>query len=445
MNFKNASRTFTLLLCDIAFLYLALFATLIIRYGNDFYGQFVEIHFFPFTIIFAIWVVIFYIAGLYELRRLQNGLDFMKVLGFTIFINSVIAVFFFYLIPIFGITPKTNLFVFMVIFACAELLWRRSFNQLIATGEAPNRGLLVGEGNTADTLYNVIHASPHLGYEIKLRIREDEAYGHPERLQALVLEHKLNFVVIPRHLKNNPSLNKILYGLLAHGVEVRDLISFYELILRKVPVADLEESWFLENLVNQQKFYDPLKRAWEFLGALTIGIVLLPIELLVAILIKLTSRGPVIYQQLRVGKNGARFTLYKFRTMYENAETRGPQWADPNDLRATPLGKILRYAHIDELPQLLNVVKNEISFVGPRPERPEFVETLKEKIPYYEIRHLVKPGITGWAQINYKYGASVEDSYEKLQFDIYYLKNRSLVLDLAIIVKTLKSFFVNQQ
>jgi exopolysaccharide biosynthesis polyprenyl glycosylphosphotransferase len=445
MSFKNASKRFALLLCDIAFLYLALFATLIIRYGGDFYGQFVAVHSFPFTIIFAIWIVIFYIAGLYELRHLRNNLDFIKILGFTIFVNSVIAVFFFYLIPAFGITPKTNLFIFIVIFACAELLWRRSFNRLIATGEAPNKGLLVGEGNTADVLYNTVHTTPQLGYGIKLRMREDEAYAHPEKLHALVLEHKLNFVVVSGHLKNSPALTKMLYGLLARGVEVRDLVGFYEFVLRKIPVADLEESWFLENLVNQQKFYDPLKRAWEFLGALVIGIVLLPVELLVLVLIKLTSRGSAIYKQLRVGKNGTLFTLYKFRTMYENAEKRGPQWADPNDLRATPLGKILRYTHIDELPQLLNVVKNEISFVGPRPERPEFVETLKEKIPYYEIRLLVKPGITGWAQINYKYGASVEDAYEKLQFDIYYLKNRSLVLDFAIILKTLKTFFINQK
>ncbi|MFA4827508.1 MAG: sugar transferase, partial [Candidatus Shapirobacteria bacterium] len=171
--------------------------------------------------------------------------------------------------------------------------------------------------------------------------------------------------------------------------------------------------------------------------------VILPISLIIFLLIKLTSKGPAIYKQIRTGKKENEFILYKFRTMYLDAEKHGPQWSRENDARITPVGKILRYTHLDELPQLINIIKGDISFVGPRPERPEFVAILKEKIPYYEIRHLVEPGVTGWAQINYRYGSSIEDAYEKLQYDIYYLKNRSFVLDFLIVLKTIKSVFSN--
>lgn len=444
MNLRNKSRRALLLIGDVAALYLGLFVTLVIRYGGNFYSSFIDLHLVPFTIIFVVWIVIFYIAGLYDLRHLRNNLDFLKIFGLTLSVSAIFAIFFFYLIPVFGITPKTNLFIFLAVFAVIELYWRQFSNRTLARGEAPNRVLLIGTSKTANTIIRAIGENPQFGYELKAHLSEEDLHAAPNKLHELALHNQVNVVVVPRKLKHDERLNKVLYDVLARGVEVRDLVNFYELIMRKVPVTDLEESWFLDNLINQQKFYDPLKRGWEFLAALLLGVILLPLELLIAILIKLSSRGPMIYKQLRVGKNGRHFMLYKFRTMYEYAEKRGPQWADPNDLRATSLGRVLRYTHLDELPQLVNIIKNEISFVGPRPERPEFVEMLKEKIPYYEIRHLVKPGVTGWAQINYKYGASVEDSYEKLQFDIYYLKNRSFVLDVAVILKTLKSFFVNQ-
>ncbi|OGZ00124.1 MAG: hypothetical protein A2945_00330 [Candidatus Liptonbacteria bacterium RIFCSPLOWO2_01_FULL_52_25] len=444
MIFKNKIKIVLLLLCDIAFLYLALFATIIIRYGADFYVHFVETHFFPFTIIFLPWIVIFYVAGLYDLRQLRNNIDFLKVLGLAIFVSAIVAVFLFYLVPFFGITPKTNLFVFMLVFAFVEVLWRRSFNRLIASGQAPIKVLLVGSGKITDTVYRHVTANRQLGYEVKARLTPEEMHAEPKRLHDGALTEQINLVVVPREIKYDAKLNKVLYELFGRGIAVWDIVNFYEAVMKKIPLAGLEESWFLDNLINQQKFYDQLKRAVEFLSALVLGVVLAPFLALIAIVIKLTSPGPAIYQQLRVGKNGAHFTLHKFRTMRENAEQRGVQWADPNDLRATAFGKLLRYTHVDEFPQLLNILRNEISFVGPRPERPEFIDTLREKIPYYETRLLVRPGITGWAQINYRYGASVEDAHEKLEYDIYYIKNRSIILDIAIILKTLKSFFANQ-
>lgn len=438
----NKIKIAVLFLGDVLALYVGLFATLILRYGPSFFLQFHEKHFLPFTIIFIIWVTIFYIAGLYDLKRLHNNLDFIRLLNLTLSINFILAVFFFYLIPAFGIAPKTNLFIFIVLFFFIEIFWRRVFNVMTISSDAPNRVIIVGTSETADTVCETIKSNPQLGYEIAARITEDSS--QPHILSKFTLMNNVNLLIIPRHFKNNPELTNVLYELLGSGVEIRDLTSFYELIIGKVPLADLEETWFLENLINQQKFYDKLKRALELLSAILIQVVALPLELIISLIIKITSRGPIIYRQVRVGKNGREFILYKFRTMPLDAEKDGAKWAGENDPRATPFGRLLRRTHLDELPQLINIMKGELSFVGPRPERPEFVKILKDKIPYYEIRLLVKPGVTGWAQINYHKDTELEDVKEKLQYDIYYLKNRSIILDLSIFLKTIKSFFVNQ-
>ena len=193
--------------------------------------------------------------------------------------------------------------------------------------------------------------------------------------------------------------------------------------------------------VNGQKnIYETLRRGLDFVSAFILGLFTLPLYPLLALLIKLDSPGPVFYRQKRVGRDSEIFKVIKFRSMIQEAEKHGAQWAAKNDPRVTKIGKFLRKTRLDELPQLWNVFKGEMSFVGPRPERPEFVfgTSMQRKIPFYQIRHLIKPGLTGWAQINFQYGSSYEDTLEKLQYDFYYLKNRSFLLDLSIILKTIK-------
>jgi len=430
---------------DVIALYSALFLTLYLRYGNAFYAQFIDTHFFPFALVFTLWVAIFYIAGLYDPRRLRNNLDFFKILSLSIFVNALLTISFFYLTPTSGITPKTNLFVFISIFAIVELFWRRLFNRRTKPGAAPNRVLLIGTSEATEKIAETLRENLQLGYEICHWMQQDEIRAVDGAIAEIIKKHRINFIVIPRHFKKDEYLARFLYELLSLRVEIYDVGAFYELIFSKIPLADIEEIWFVENFIGQEKFYDQLKRAFEFMLALLLGVVLLPLEILIALLVRVTSPGPAIYKQVRVGKNEKSFMLYKFRTMRNDAEQKGAKWSKKNDARVTPLGKILRHSHLDELPQLVNVIKGNLSFVGPRPEQPEFVKLLEEKIPHYGIRHLATPGITGWAQISYRYGASVDDSYEKLQYDIYYLKNRSLVLDIAIILKTFKSFFVNQK
>lgn len=433
---------FLLFLGDIAALYAALLLALALRYGSNFYAEFLDAHFAPFTVIFILWLVVFYIAGLYDLRRLRNNLDFLKTLALSLVTNAILATLLFYLIPSFGIAPKTNLIVFLVIFAIVEVYWRRLWNRVTTQGDAPNRILLIGNGPAAKEIETTVAENKQLGYAVVARLSEEDAAAQGI-IEKTARDHGANLIVVPHELKREAGIAPTLYGLFGQGASILDLDALYEIIMRKVPLADLKETWFLENIEGSARFYDQLKKALEFVGAIVIGLVLLPLELLIALLVRATSRGPVIYRQRRVGKNGREFTLYKFRTMRADAEKNGAQWAEKKDDRTTFIGRILRTTHLDELPQLVNIAKGELSFVGPRPERPEFVANLKSQIPFYEVRLLINPGVTGWAQINYRADLTAEDVEQKLQYDIYYLKNRSVVLDIAIILKTLKSIFIN--
>jgi exopolysaccharide biosynthesis polyprenyl glycosylphosphotransferase len=445
MSVGNRFKISLFLIGDVIALYAGLFITLVIRYKSGYYEQFEDAHALPFTILFVLWIIVFYIAGLYDLRRLRNSIAFLKTLFLALAVNVFLAIVLFYLVPLFGIAPKTNLLIFALIFVVIEVIWRRGVNRFMTFGEAPNRILMIGNGAIGTEIKNTIAANPQLGYVIKTEMEEAAANKAPEKIKEIALRERITLVLIPRQLKHEQKLVSVLYDLFGKGIVVSDLVSFYEVIMQKVPLADLEETWFLENIEGVAQFYDPLKNAGEVITALILFIVLSPIEALIAILVKLTSRGPVIYKQVRVGTHGKNFMLYKFRTMRMDAEKDGPQWSTGNDSRTTPIGNILRKSHLDELPQLVNILRGELSFVGPRPERPEFVSVLREKIPFYEIRLLIKPGVTGWAQINYHKDATTEDVIEKLQYDIFYLKNRAPILDLMIGLKTLKSFFVNPE
>lgn len=431
---------------DILAFYLSLFLMLVLRYGSEF-GRFIDKHFFPFTIIFVLWLWVFYASGLYDSKRLRNNIDFLKTLWLAIVVSAVLAMLFFYFVPYFGITPKTNLFIFFVIFTVLEIIWRRSFNKFTVSFQSKTKIALVGSSRAAEEISSFVKENPQLGYELTVWLKNKEDFSSLKKIgdwEKLANKNSVDLIVIPRYFKNEPETAKIFYKFLTFGVEIMDLPAFYEIIFQKIPLEEINEEWFLNDIVEKEKFYDNFKRWLEFAFAFSLGIILLPLEILITILVKITSAGPVIYKQVRVGENGEEFVLYKFRTMRTDAESGGPKWAEKNDRRVTAIGGFLRYTHLDELPQLVNIIKGEISLVGPRPERPEFTKVLREKITYYDVRHLIKPGVTGWAQINYRYGASEEDATEKLKYDIYYLKNRSLILDIAIILKTLKSFFINQ-
>jgi len=225
-----------------------------------------------------------------------------------------------------------------------------------------------------------------------------------------------------------------------NGIRITDLARFFERVHGRVPIDSLKVSWLIYgNGFRQDWLRRAVKRTFDVVISLTLLLLFMPLMLLVAILISLESGAPVIYRQERIGLRGQPFIVFKFRSMQKDAESDGkPRWAAPKDARVTTLGRVLRRSRIDELPQLLNVLKGEMSFVGPRPERPAFVAMLIEQVPFYAVRHSVKPGITGWAQVRYSYGATVEQSVKKLEYDLYYVKNNTVFLDLLVLLETVR-------
>ncbi len=447
----SVSRIKALILClgDILLLYLSLGVALLVRYNIRTRPAFTDLlnrHLTPFTLIFIIWVIVFYLADMYDPKNFKNNLGFLRTFLTALLINALLAVLFFYVFTFYGISPKTVLFIILVAFALIDLPWRYLFNRYSGTvGTKENVVLIVPKNDPemAAELVDFIENNPQLGYEVKLQLKEGQNYGS---LSEIIRNNAIDLIVIPRYLRERSDLSKELYRNLSLGIGVVSLSEFYESIFKKVPLSELEEAWFIEHVVHRHHFFDSVKRLLEFVGALALLVVLSPIFLIIAIIVKASSRGSAIYMQTRVGRNELPFTLYKFRTMVVDAEKTGPQWSNGSeDSRVTGFGRFLRRSHLDELPQLFNILKGDLHFVGPRPERPEFVDQLKAQVPYYDIRHIITPGVTGWAQINYRYGSSIEDAIEKLQYEIYYMENRSLILDLIIAAKTAKRLFFNPE
>lgn len=417
---------------DIGILYLALWIMLRIRFGDLVFENAWQQHVIPFSFLYAAWILIFYIFGLYDLRLAKNNasfyLAFLKALGLML----GAAIVFFYLTPFFGIAPKTNLLLVTTLVFLLLVLWRQLYNLFITYPIAPDDILLIGLGAQVLELQKHIEKNPQLGYRICGVIEP--------RQDALKL-----------FLRNTPKIHKIIiaFPAYAHVEFVKVLFeytdqfvfehffSLYERITGRVPLSQIDEVWFLHNLKERERnVYEMIKRVFDIAFGSMLALCTLIFLPFITLAIKLDNPGPIFYSQARIGKNGKLFLLAKFRSMVVQAEENGAVWAQKHDPRITRVGKILRKTFLDEFPQCMNILKGEMSLIGPRPERPEFVEKLAEEIPFYRVRHIVKPGITGWAQVNTSYGNSTHGALEKLQYDLYYIKNRSFLLDLKILLKT---------
>ncbi len=439
MAFSKRFQGFLLVLGDLALFYLGLYLTLALRYGPPIPAKIWHLHQLPFFIIYLVWVLIFYISGLYDLKKFYSLKAGFGQIAKAMTISLIMAILIFYAVPAFKITPKTNLIINGVLAGFLLLLWRKCFWNL-ASRASKIKILFFGYSEEAKTLIESFKTHPQLGYETAAIM----ARPIERDLKEAVKEHDIQLIVAAREIMNDPKASKHLYEALLAGISIMELPDFYEQIMEKVPVSIITKTWFLDNLfeINKRTFRF-FKRFFDvvfsiILGILTI-IVILPIF---SVLIKLSSPGPVFLRQKRVGKNGKIFNLVKFRSMLAlssdgSAEPEGAKWVGDKDERITKIGKFIRKTRVDELPQLWNILKGELSFIGPRPERPEFIANLEKEIPYYIMRHLVKPGLSGWAQIKLPHGGAGEESMEKLQYDLYYIKNRSFTLDLAIALKTL--------
>jgi len=446
-------RKIILLIGDLALLYGALAITLWLRFSYIDTELWYK-HLSSFSIVFAMWILIFFINGLYELNKIERGFKFYGTLVQNLAINTILTATFFYIVgDITGIKPQTILIILVGVFVVLFLIWRKIFYKLISSDKLSSNLTIIGVNTESLLLAEEIIKKPQLGYQLKLIINPDSSLLNEKinnidisrdisEMREKILEHKINTVVAINDPKYSPEVARHLFENIDLKIQYFNLTDFYEKITGKMPISSLERHWFLENITQKnQQWLTISKRILDIALAIFFGIISLLILPWVALAVKLESKGPLIYKQARVGLNNKIFTVYKLRSMAKNAEKDGVQWAKENDSRVTKIGKFIRKTRIDEIPQFINILKGNMSFVGPRPERPEFVNTLKEEIPFYNERHLVKPGLTGWAQINFPYGASVADAKEKLQYDLFYIKNQSTALDISIILKTINTVF----
>ena len=364
---------------------------------------------------------------------------------------GLIAFAFFYLIKP-GIAPKTNLLLVILILYTLFILWRQIFNVLVKIKPWQSNVLILGLNELTFDLAKKINSSPQLGFNIVGIIcekeigecyknqNEVEIMAPPKSLVGLIKIKKIKTIITAVNSNQNSELTNKLYECVSTKVAFWDVASFVEKILGKIPVNSIGQIWFLENLKENKKvFYEIGKRIFDIVISILLLIVSIPFLPFLYLAVKIDSKGSFFFMQQRTGRRSKKFMAVKIRSMYVNSESNGPQWAQKNDPRVTKVGKFFRKTRIDEIPQLINIFRGEMSFIGPRPERPEFVEKLEKKIPFYNERLLIKPGLTGWAQINFPYGASEKDAEEKLQYDLYYIKNRSFFLDLSILLKTIKT------
>lgn len=447
----NRFKKFFLIFGDLILLYASLYLTLLLRYRQIPSPEHWNQHFLPFTVLFIVWVIIYYINGLYDIAASKNDVEFYNKILRNVLINFGIATAYFYLLTdkLFDIKPQTVFFIFMAVYLGIFSLWRFWYNSLVQRPNFLRNVLVVGMNDEARELIKEIIKKPQLGYRITMIMhdgyRDSGEFGNAKicdsaaDIKKMLGEHAITTVLTVMDPHTNPQIVQRLYETLSMKLQFFDLPSFYEKLTGKIPVTNIGYIWFLENLAESEKgIYEALKRLVDILFSVTILLVFLPFWPLVAVGIKMSSRGSIFFRQTRIGYLGRRFNAVKFRSMVEDAEKNGEaQWAQKNDPRVTKFGRFLRSTRIDEIPQLLNVLRGEMSLIGPRPERPEFVRKLQEIIPFYNERNLVKPGLTGWAQINFQYGASAGDALKKLQYDLFYIKNRSIPLDLGILLKTI--------
>lgn len=441
MSFKF--KQLIILAGDATLFYAALAITLMFRYGLAGWKESFGTHFDFFSWLLPIWLAIFYLADLHQVRVLKSEIDLIGNLVWSVAAGVAIsALIFYFLAPLSRLTPKTNLMIFGFLFGLLVYLWRLwLINSRLFRGWR-FRLMIIGNSPSLDETVAYLRANPLLGYEIVFQIKNSDS--QKQEISRIIADKKIDSLIILPQLKKEFGLIKTIYRLLSREMAINDSVSFYETIFKKIPLEELEEDWFIEKIIAKKPLFDFAKRITDVFLSFFLGVIFLPLIILIAVLLKIFApASPAIFRQQRTGKNNKVFWLYKFRTMNHQkgkSDAGGTLWTVEDDNRLTTIGKFLRFTHLDELPQLFNIFLGDISFAGPRAERIELAEQYRE-LPFYEIRCLVKPGLTGWAQISYRPSASLQEAFEKLKYDIYYIKNRSFFLDLLIVFKTIKMFF----
>lgn len=437
MSIFSRKTPYVLLVGDIASFILSLWAALFVRYGTLPERQVFLSHLAPFSILFVVWIGVYFIAGLYEQKTAVIRNNLSQRLLYAQFFNMALAAVFFYFVTFTSIAPKTNLVVYLVVSSVIAFMWRR-FAYPVMSARKREQAILIGRGVEAAELEREVNGNPRYHFEFALTVDLDKDLSGASKgvLASRIAEGGISAVVVDFYDAKAQAILPELYELLFAKVRFVDMHGVYEDVFGRVALSLLNHSWFLENISAYPKYaYDALKRAMDFVIALCLGGVSLVIYPLVFIAVRLDDGGPLFIMQERVGQDGLIIRIPKFRSM--KASDKGV-WVKENDDRITRVGRFLRTSRIDELPQLLSVLKGDMSLVGPRPDIKALGAELSSQIPYYAMRSIIKPGLSGWAQTRQELPPqSLEETKTRLAYDFYYIKHRSLFLDLKIALQTL--------
>lgn len=445
-------RTILLLTAEAVVIFGALVAAVYLRLGAH-EAQFelvVRQGFLKAILATAFCLTAFYFFDLYDFIVMHDRRELVLRLIQALGLAWIALAISFYLVP--GLMLGRGISLIALPLALTLMVsWRVLIHWFLGHPDFGERILIVGSGKLAIEVAREVLDRPDAGYRIAGFVGTDSellgkslinprVIGVTDDLDTIIKREDIDRIVVAMgERRGQLPTDKLLQLSLAGTVSIEEGASFYERITGRVSLNMIRPSWLIFSGRGRQALIASFTRsAVHRLVALFGALLAVPIVIITAILIKVESPGPIFYKQERVGKNGKPFTLVKFRSMRQDAEESGPVWASKDDDRATRVGKVIRKIRVDEIPQFWNIVRGEMNFVGPRPERPHFVAQLAQEIPYYEQRHLIAPGLTGWAQIKYPYGASIEDARQKLQYDLFYIKNQNLILDAIILFETVK-------
>lgn len=447
-------RRVVLLTSDIVVVALSVFLSATLRLGLEDGLEYLAFHVPSLFGSLALFLVVFYASGMYERQALtrRHGSYLLPLIATAVGLLLIIVIFYArYQLHIGrGILLLSGLFIFL-------LSWgvRGIYRMIVRSGMLSKNTLIVGESREATEVIQLIRANLDAGLKIcgVISSRKIQAgtllmgipvLGSVERLRELAEAFEIETLVVATSLAKEPAVLRMLRPLRCTGTEILDFVTLHELLAQEIPLDYINDEWLMNAALNSSVIHvRKIKRILDFIMALFGLVVSAPLMLLTMLLIRLDSPGPALYRQRRSGLDGRLVTVLKFRSMRQDAEAgSGAVWAGRVDTRVTRIGGFIRKWRIDELPQLINVLRGEMSLVGPRPERPEFVETLSAAIPFYRERLMVPPGITGWAQVKYPYAASIEAARRKLQYDLFYIKHMSLFFDVTILLRTFKTIIV---
>lgn len=449
MTFRGRFATTLLFLGDIVAFIASLWITLLIRYGRVPGEELFTDHLTVFGALFALWLLVFYMAGLYGKRVLFSKTTLLGTILRTQLLNTVLAALFFFLLPGLGIAPKTNLLLYLFVSLALILFWRLTLFPLISRPASREHAALIAEGPEADALLREVNENPRYRVTFSLVMMPRDLASHgTETLAGALEDNRVSLLVVDTGADSLRPLLPKLYDLafVGRGHPLVDFHDLYEEVFDRVPLSLVEYDWFLRNVsAHRSGFYEAAKRLIDIVGGIFMGIITVILTPVLALLMRLEGPGPVFISQERIGRFGKVMTAYKFRSMRVN-KAASKEWTveEKKDNPVTKVGAFLRRTSLDEFPQFVNVLRGELSLVGPRNDILGLGRRLGEEISYYDIRYIVTPGITGWAQINQQYEQgnispqSVEETKTRLAYDFYYIKHRSLALDIVIALKTVK-------